>query len=117
MPVSQLTPENQPALFLVEVGEKYVQEHLQIPPVVYLTAQLYICQFFSSAFTDVPATIVNNLLDALEDALIPDPGVGVLTLGNLVQRAWISGRVTDSFPSTQGQQAISIVELSLLVNH
>ncbi len=120
IPNSQLTPESQPALFMIESAENYQQEHIKMPPVVTLYADLWIAQFFSSALgpeSAVPATVINNLMDSLEDSLLAPAGIGVQTLGGLVQNAWIEGRASQYLPTSNGQQAISVVRVAMLVNY
>jgi hypothetical protein len=118
IPLSQLTPEQAPALFQSEAGEKYVQDHIMAPPVVTLYADLYVVQYFSDAVAQaaLPSTAINNLMDTIEDSLAPVPGLGVQTLGETIQYAWLEGRMLEWFPSSQGRWAVSAMRVALLTN-
>jgi len=113
---ASLTDSAQPALFLNEIGERYEDPLLGGPPKVTLLAQLFIyamCDYQS----DTPATDINNLMDSIEDAMTPLPALGVLTLGDLVQHAWIEGRITDYVTMAQGRQSVSVIEVAMLATH
>ena len=122
VPLSQLTPEMLPALFQsVSPGESYVYRDLAIsaPPVVTLYANLLIVNFFSAAVAQdvTPDTIVNNLMDQVEDALQQPGGVDNQTLGNLVEWARLEGHMTELIPTSSGNWAISTMVVALLVNN
>jgi hypothetical protein len=121
VPISQLTPEMLPALFQCEAGEKYEFKNLMLsaPPVITLYADLYVVQYFSDAvaFEATPSTVVNNLMDTVEDALQQPGGVDNQTLSDLVEYARLEGRMTEWQPSSEGRWAISAMRVALLVNH
>ena len=117
VPVSKLTPQMQPALFMVESGEEWRQEHLRMPPVVLLYADLYCLQRFDSRSTTAPSIVINGLMDQLDDALNPLPGIGAQILGGLVQRAWVEGSITEYFPSTDSMQSMTVLRISIMTNH
>jgi hypothetical protein len=56
----------------------------------------------------------NDLLDAVEEALAPEPGEAVLTLGGLVARCWIDGDI-ETDEGLLGEQAVAIVPVSILI--
>ena len=113
---SQIISADMPAMYLVEIGEKYVNPFLGGPPKVTLMAQLYVYTMCDEQ-SDTPAADVNNLMDAIEACLTPLPGYGTQTLGNLVQHCWIEGRITDTVADVAGRLSISVIELGMLVDH
>jgi len=63
----------------------------------------------------VPAQVLNPLLDAIEAALTPDdPMNDACTLGGLVSHAAIEGTV-EIFEGTQGDEAVAVVPLTLVL--
>ena len=73
-------------------------------------------------FTPIPATLIsrreqslNPLLDALEAALAPAPATGIQHLGlpDMIQHAYIAGRV-ETDQGVLGDQAIAIVPVEIL---
>ena len=114
---SQIDGTLLPALFLLEVGEKYGQWPLGAPSKVNLLAQCWLYTRVELA-EDVPATAVNNLMDSLETVIAPNtPAQPYQTLGGLVQHCWIEGRVTDYLAVEQAFMSVTVVEIGILVNH
>jgi len=84
-------------------------------PVVWtLHADFYLYAHSSDPYT-APATILNPLLDAVEAALAPSPATGIQDLGmpNVVQHAYISGKI-ETDEGVLGDQAIAIVPVEIL---
>lgn len=108
---SDLSPIQQPALFLVAKGEEFAPLS-GVPPKRTLYADLIL---YAQAPDDetAGAQVLNPLLDAVQAALRPPvPGTDQ-TLGGLVRHAWIEGRIqTDE--GALGPQAVAIVPLSIL---
>ena len=114
---SQIDGTTLPALFLNEVGEQYSQWPLKAPSKVELLAQCWIYTRVELA-EDIPATEINNIMDALESTIAPNsPMVPVQTLGGLVQHTWIEGRVTDYMATEQTYMSVTVVEIKMLVNN
>ena len=88
-----------------------------MPPVVLLYADLYCLQRFDSRSTTAPSIVINGLMDQLDDALNPLPGIGAQILGGLVQRAWVEGSITEYFPSTDSMQSMTVLRISIMTNH
>jgi len=61
-----------------------------------------------------PSAILNDLLDAIQEALAPPPGSIENTLGGLVQRAGIVGEITTD-EGVLGEQAVAVVPVEILV--
>ena len=107
-------PAEQPALFMSEKGGQAAIKKLGAPIVWTLYAEFYIYAHSSDPYL-APATILNPLLDAFEAALAPSPTSGIQNLGlpQMVQHAYISGKVqTDE--GVLGDQAIAIVPVEIL---
>jgi hypothetical protein len=109
----KLGPKQQPALFQVEHGESYQQGGRGLPPKTTLEASLVLYARADPAA--LPAATLNNLLDAVEGALAPDdPVANVLTLGGLVSRCWIEGRVFKD-PGDLDGQSLAVIPIGILV--
>jgi hypothetical protein len=111
---SDVSPAEQPALFMSEKGSVAKVKALGAPVLWTLFADLYIYAHSSDPYS-APATILNPLLDAVEAALSPVPATGVQDLGlpALVQHAYIAGKV-ETDEGTLGDQAIAIVPVEIL---
>jgi len=111
---TDVAPAEQPALFMSEKGGQAAIKKLGAPIVWTLYAEFYIYAHSSDPYV-APATILNPLLDAFEAALAPSPTSGIQNLGlpQMVQHAYISGKVqTDE--GVLGDQAIAIVPVEIL---
>ena len=111
---TDVAPAEQPALFMSEKGGQAAIKKLGAPIVWTLYAEFYIYAHSSDPYL-APVTILNPLLDAFEAALAPSPTSGIQNLGlpQMVQHAYISGKVqTDD--GVLGDQAIAIVPVEIL---
>ena len=79
---SDVTPAEQPALFMAEIGNtaETKQSGFNLPVVWTLHAEFYIYVHSSDQHAP-PATVLNPLIDVLERALAPDPINGIQDLG------------------------------------
>ena len=111
---SDVSPAEQPALFMSEKGGEARVKVLGAPIVWTLHADFYIYAHSSDPST-APAEILNPLLDALEGALAPSPATGVQNLGlpGQVQHATITGKVKTG-EGVLGDQAVAIVPVEIL---
>jgi hypothetical protein len=111
---SDVSPAEQPALFMSEKGGHAVVKALGAPVVWTLYADFFIYAHSGDPYA-APAMILNPLLDALEAALAPAPATGIQNLGlpNMVQHAYIAGRV-ETDEGVLGDQAIAIVPVEIL---
>jgi hypothetical protein len=111
---ADLAPAEQPALFLSEKGGNAAVKRLGAPIVWTLYADFYVYAHSSDPYL-APGTILNPLLDALEAALAPEPTTGIQDLGlpQMVQHAYIAGKVETS-EGVLGDQAIAIVPVEIL---
>ena len=111
---TDVAPAEQPALFMSEKGGQAAIKKLGAPIVWTLYAEFYIYAHSSDPYL-APVTILNPLLDAFEAALAPSPTSGIQNLGlpQMVQHAYISGKIqTDE--GVLGDQAIAIVPVEIL---
>jgi hypothetical protein len=111
---TDVAPAEQPALFMSEKGGQAAIKKLGAPIVWTLYAEFYIYAHTSDPYL-APATILNPLIDAFEAALAPSPTSGIQNLGlpQMVQHAYISGKVqTDE--GVLGDQGIAIVPVEIL---
>lgn len=111
---SEVTPVEQPALFMSEKGGLAAIKALGAPTVWTLYADFYIYVHSSDPYA-APATILNPLLDALEGALAPVAATGVQNLGlpGMVSHAYIAGKI-ETDEGILGDQAIAIVPVEVL---
>jgi hypothetical protein len=111
---ADVSPAEQPALFMSEKGSIAKVKALGAPVVWTLFADLYLYAHSSDPYR-APAVILNPLLDALEAALAPAPATGIQDLGlpALVQHAYIAGKV-ETDEGSLGDQAIAIVPVEIL---
>ena len=86
-----VTPDKQPALFQHQRPQTPHQTK-GIPPAWNLGAEFYIYHHCGGNETVIPATILNELVDAVDQALAPDINQ-LQTLGGLVSHCWITGPV------------------------
>lgn len=111
---ADVAPAEQPALFMGERGGHAAVKKLGAPIVWTLYADFYIYAHSSDPYL-APSAILNPLLDSLEAALAASPATGIQNLGlpQMVQHAYISGKVqTDE--GVLGDQAIAIVPVEIL---
>ena len=111
---AKVAPAEQPALFMSEKGGHAVIKRLGAPIVWTLYAEFYIYAHSNDPYL-APGTILNPLLDALEAALAPAPTTGIQNLGlsEMVQHAYIAGKV-ETDEGILGDQAVAIVPVEVL---
>jgi hypothetical protein len=111
---SDVSPAEQPALFMCEKGGVAKVKALGAPLVWTLHADLFVYAHSADPYLP-PASILNPLLDALEAALAPAPATGIQDLGlpAMVSHAYIAGRI-ETDEGVLGDQAIAIVPVEIL---
>jgi hypothetical protein len=111
---SDVSPAEQPALFMSEKGAVAKVPALGAPVVYTLYADLYLYAHSADPYL-APATILNPLLDAVEAAIAPSPVTGIQNLGlpAMVQHAYIAGRI-ETDEGVLGDQTIAIVPVEIL---
>lgn len=110
----EVAPAEQPALFQVQRGETFVRR-TGLPPRRQIMVDLYLYVHAGGDIRIPVSTLLNPLVDAVETALMPDPGCDTQTLGGRVAHAWIAGRI-ESDEGILGDQAVAIIPIAILVN-
>ena len=111
---TDVSPAEQPALFMSEKGGHAAQKRPGTPTQWTLYADFFVYVHSSDPYA-APTTLLNPLIDALEAALAPSPTTGLQQLGlpQMVQHAWIAGKVvTDE--GVLGDQAVAVVPIEIL---
>ena len=102
----------QPALCQVEHSEEEEPRGRGLPPKIKLEVKLYV---YIKTPNGNGGTLINQLLAAIVAALpLDDRDQTVCTLGGLVNRVWIEGKILKD-PGDLDQQAIFIVPLFILL--
>ena len=111
---SDVSPAEQPALFMAQKTETATVKTLGAPTVWTLSVDLYLYAHSSDPYL-APATVLNPLLDAVEAALAPSATTGLQDLGlpASVQHAYISGKI-ETDEGVLGDQAVAIVPVEIL---
>lgn len=113
----------QPALLVLEGDQDVAHASPSLPAIVKLEAFLVI--YAKTTEQKTPGKVLNDLITSIEAALERQPGEAggtfagsgdqqYTTLGGLVRRAWINGRVQLN-PGTEGEQGIAIIPVEMLV--
>ena len=111
---ADVAPAEQPALFMSEKGGEAISKALGAPIVWTLYADFYIYVHSGDPYA-APQSVLNPLLDALEQALAPEPATGIQNLGlpALVRHAYIAGKI-ETDEGVLGDQAIAMVPVEIL---
>ena len=103
-----------PALFMKEDDDTYVQGSEAEPGTVTFGLRLFLYTNPGMDSGVTPATQLNNLLDAVDAALMPNMLTGLLTLGGLVSHCWINGKVMKEQGDLDGF-GIAIVPIKIMI--
>ena len=111
---SDVSPAEQPALFMAQKTELASVKTLGAPTVWTLSVDLYVYVHSSDPYL-APASVLNPLIDAVEAALAPSATTGIQDLGlpATVQHVYISGKV-ETDEGVLGDQAVAIVPVEIL---
>jgi len=107
--------EMQPALYMTQKPESVTQQR-GLPAKHTLSADIFIYAKTGEDETQVPATILNPLVDAVESALAPDPTLGYFPLvvsGQTISHCWIDGQI-DNDEGVLVSQAVAIIPVRIL---
>jgi hypothetical protein len=110
----QVDPSLQPSMFLVEHDEDDKQPG-RGQPVKRQIDCLVVCYARTDNATDIGGTFINLMLGSIEKTLAPDAAGGyeVCTLGGLVYRCWIEGKIHKD-PGDIDSQAWLVVPVHIL---
>jgi hypothetical protein len=111
---SDVTPPEQPALFMRQKAEVATIPTLGAPTVWTLVVDLHLYAHASDPYV-APATVLNPLIDAVETALAPSPATGLQDLGlpAMVQHAYIAGKI-ETGEGVLRDQAVAIIPIEIL---
>jgi hypothetical protein len=111
---SELTPAEQPALFMRQKGEVAAIRTLAAPTIWTLAVEFYLYAHESDPYI-APTSVLNPLVDAVEAALLPPAATGLQDLGlpATVQHAYIAGKVT-TVEGVLRDQAVAILPVEIL---
>jgi len=108
---SDVTAEEQPALFMSDHTENQVSSSRGLPRKTEWDVVFFIYARAPDENT-LGTVVLNNLLDALEDALVPSVSDNVLTLGGTVYRVWGDGEIRKD-PGDLDGQAVAIYPMKI----
>lgn len=98
-----------PALYVVEHDYEYHRPGDNLPPIRSLMAWAVVYTSAGSDQSIIPAQEQNNILDAIDTALAPDPWTdGFQTLGGIVYAALIDGTVERDSGDMTGKGMLAI---------
>ncbi len=111
---SDMTPAEQPSLFMRQKSEVASAPAPGAPTVWTLLVEFYVYAHASDPYV-APATVLNPLIDAVEAALAASPVTGMQDLGvpAMVQHARIAGKIE----TTEGvlrDQAVAVIPIEIL---
>lgn len=103
-----------PALFMVEHSEDYDRKTSSLPAIRRITVKAIFYRDIGADLNAIPATDINNILDALDVALLPDdPMTNRCTLGGLVQSVQIDGTI-EKAPGDVTGKSLAVVPLKIV---
>lgn len=111
---SSVAASDKPALFLSERRETYHRASESVPESVTMELDIYIYIDAGGNPEIVPAIQLNNMIDAIESALLPNSMTGLQTLGGLVSHCWIEGNIIKNSGDLDGN-GVAIIPLKILV--
>jgi hypothetical protein len=109
-----ITPAMSPAIFVLEHAEDYQVQAEVLPPVRHLNVSLVLYNDVGADPNAIPATAINNALDALDGALKQRDGTGRYTLGGLVYSLVASGAV-EKAPGDKTGKGLAVVPLAIIL--
>jgi hypothetical protein len=106
--------EQTPALFLIDANELYETQERNLPSKRMLGFDAVVYVDVGADVNAVPATPLNNALDAIDAALKPDGGQGFLTLGGKARSVKIVGEI-EKAPGDVTGKGLAIVPIEVLI--
>lgn len=111
---NDVPPEARPAVFQAQRNMHPVQR-TGLPAKWTLMADIYIYTSTSPESGVSPAIQLNALIDAIEAAIAPVPGVGIASLGlSDIKHCFINGTV-ETDEGTLGHEAVAIIPIEMLL--
>lgn len=108
-------PAAQPACFLRQLPGRVDQREDFGLNRWMLKCGIWIYAKYSPVSGTIPAVLLNNLIDAVERAILPSPAFPMQTLGGLVVNCYLDGDVIiDEGNMPNDDQAIAVLPVSIL---
>lgn len=116
IPVTELTPDQMPALFLVEHGGPWKRTGKGIPAIRTLHCSVVMYVTTADPQQSLPATLINNTVSVL-DALMGNPSMNYQNLGGLVEHVYIEGetQVIEGQIGTGQNASVALIPLTILI--
>ena len=105
---SNITPGDQPAMFLIHAGEQVMQSQSYGLSKYLLHFEILIYARADARPDAVPDTLINSLLDAIDAQMQSTPPGDRQTLGGAAVHAWIEGEILIDSGILDQQVAIMI---------
>jgi len=111
---TDVNPGEKPALFLAQRNQSYAQGSTATPQAVTLKADIYVYTNVGKDPNTVPATQLNDILDAVDNALKGDAMTGNQTLGGKVHHCWIEGDIMID-PGDLDGDGVAVIPVKILI--
>lgn len=110
-----LTPDKQPAVFVVQ-GPEHKEPHPRGTSGKLMLHAFILAYCYETTPAQDGTTQLNTLIKSIEQAIEADDADsgGIQTLGGLVYQCWIEGDI-DVDPGVFGQQAVAMIPVKMLV--
>lgn len=108
---SDVAPIEQPALFLSPAFQD-AQRSRGLPTKWTIRVDVYL--YINRLTSEIPDTVMNGILDAIEAALTPPQAAEVMTLGGLCEHCWIEGSISIDV-GAMGNQILCEIPIHILV--
>lgn len=113
-PVKDVSPVDQPALFLVPIRES-VDGPIGMPRVFTIDADILIYAHTNGNKAIPASSILNPLIDAVAAAFVPDNQMtNRMTLGGLVEHCWLEGQI-ETDEGYFGDQGVVVLPVRIRV--
>lgn len=111
----QVGVKEMPALFQAQRPETVERTVKDGPPKRTMHFELWLYTAENQTPKTIPSQQLNNMTDAIETALAPDPLTGKLTLGGLCAQCWLEGAIEFYEGVSQEGKAIAIIPVAVLI--
>ena len=109
---NDVTPSEQPAIFQAD-GDEIATTKTGLPTIWTMQVSLYVYCHAGNDVDATPSTDLNNILDAIEEALKADY-TGYQTLGGLAHDCQIDGKI-EKDEGLLGPQSVAIIPIKITV--
>jgi hypothetical protein len=110
-------PGQMPALFVCQVPEMVVRPAsgaIFTPPIRTMRFEVWLYTADPQEDSIVPVQQLNAMVEAIENALAPDPMTGALTLGGQVKTARIEGSIEFHENLTNDGKSIAVIPVAVI---